>query len=218
MTKHTLGRLVGIVAAAVLAAATPVLAAPFAYVTSSFTHDVSVIDTATNTVVASVPVGVSPFGVAAHPAGSHVYVANFGSDTVSVISTATNSVMATVPVQDGPFGVTVHPSGTRAYVANQFSDTISGSTPVYRTASSSGFGLALDDCKACKPVNWGWSGGAAGLVQPAAVTFAWSGLHTLRVQLAEDGVEIDQIVLSPVTYGSEAPGQVKNDSTVVSKP
>ena len=125
MTKHTLGRLVGIVAAAVLAAATPVLAAPFAYVTSSFTHDVSVIDTATNTVVASVPVGVSPFGVAAHPAGSHVYVANFGSDTVSVISTATNSVVTTIPVQDGPFGVAVHPSGTRVYVANQFSDTIS---------------------------------------------------------------------------------------------
>lgn len=125
MTKRALGGFFGIIAGAVLAAATPVLAAPFAYVTSSFTNDVSVIDAATNTLVTTVPVGSSPFGVAAHPAGSHVYVANFGSNTVSVISTTTHSVAATIPVQDGPFGVAVHPSGARAYVANQFSNTVS---------------------------------------------------------------------------------------------
>jgi hypothetical protein len=100
----------------------------------------------------------------------------------------------------------------------QFSDTVSGATPVYRTGSSGGFGLALDGCAQCKPVLWAWSNGRAGLVQPSAVTFAWSGMHTLRVQIADDGVEIDQIVLSPVRYMSDAPGSVKNDSTIVSKP
>ena len=68
---------------------------------------VSVIDTATNTVVATVTVGGGPFGVAITPDGVFAYVANFGSGTVSVIGTATNTVVATVPVGGGPFGVAI---------------------------------------------------------------------------------------------------------------
>ena len=39
-----------------------------------FSNNVSVIDTATNTVVATVAVGSSPFGVAVNPAGTRAYV------------------------------------------------------------------------------------------------------------------------------------------------
>src|SRR5262249_50460875 len=46
---------------------TPAEAKPFAYVTNSFSNTVSVNDTATNTVVATVPVGFLPFGVAITP-------------------------------------------------------------------------------------------------------------------------------------------------------
>jgi YVTN family beta-propeller protein len=70
---------------------------------------VSVIATATNTVVATVPVGIHPVGVAITPDGTHVYVANAFSDTVSVIATATNTVVATVPVGRDPFGVAITP-------------------------------------------------------------------------------------------------------------
>jgi DNA-binding beta-propeller fold protein YncE len=42
-----------------------------------------VIDTATNTVSATVLVGFTPIGVAVNPNGSKVYVANM-SDTVSI--------------------------------------------------------------------------------------------------------------------------------------
>lgn len=125
MTKLKLSRLIGVIAGAVLAVATPVQAAPMAYVTSSFTGDVSVIDTTTKALVTTIPVGGSPFGVSVHPAGSHVYVANWGDDTVSVISTATNTVLRTIPVGQGPFGVGLHPAGTHVYVANQLSDTVS---------------------------------------------------------------------------------------------
>ena len=45
-------------------------AAPFAYITNQTSNDVSVIDIATNTVVANVPVGASPFGVAVNPGGA----------------------------------------------------------------------------------------------------------------------------------------------------
>jgi YVTN family beta-propeller protein len=94
----------------------PAEAAPFAYVTGS--NSVTVIDTATNMVVATVPVGSFPAGVAVAPDGKHVYVTNFISNTVSVIDTATNMVGATVQVGSFPEGVAVTPDGKHAYVAN----------------------------------------------------------------------------------------------------
>ncbi len=83
------------------------------------TNSVSVIDTATNTIVATVPVGAGAYGVAVNPAGTRVYVSNPGSKDVSVIDTSTNAVVATVPVGGRPEGVTVNPAGTRVYVAEQ---------------------------------------------------------------------------------------------------
>ena len=83
------------------------------------------IDTATNTVTATVTVGDGPFGVAATPDGSRVYVANFTSGTVSVIDTATNAVVATVTVEDGTQGVVVTPEGSRVYVTNRSAATVS---------------------------------------------------------------------------------------------
>uniref|UniRef100_UPI000A96E89D YncE family protein n=1 Tax=Rhodococcus marinonascens TaxID=38311 RepID=UPI000A96E89D len=56
-----------------------------AYVTNVGDGTVSVIDTATNTVVETVPVGAAPQGVAITPDGSRAYVANLGDNTVSVI-------------------------------------------------------------------------------------------------------------------------------------
>ena len=82
------------------------------------------IDTATNTVIATVAVEV-PVSVAVHPDGSRVYVANVFSHTVSVIDTATNTVVKTVAVGEYPFGVAVHPDGSRVYVANQVPGTVS---------------------------------------------------------------------------------------------
>jgi YVTN family beta-propeller protein len=48
---------------------------------------VSVIDTSNNTVVATIPIGYGPRGVAINPTNGLVYVANYGSNTASVIST-----------------------------------------------------------------------------------------------------------------------------------
>jgi len=96
-----------------------------AYVTNSFDDTVSVIDTATNTVVATVAVGDGPSGVAVSPDASRVYVTNATDDTVSVIDTATNTVVATVAVGDGPSGVAVSPDGSRVYVSNFVGGTVS---------------------------------------------------------------------------------------------
>jgi len=56
---------------------------------------VSVIDTATNTVVATIPVGLDPFGVAITPDGTRAYVTINGDNTVSVFDTTSNTVAAT---------------------------------------------------------------------------------------------------------------------------
>jgi YVTN family beta-propeller protein len=55
-----------------------------AYITSAGGNTVSVTATATNTVIATIPVGHFPFGVAVTPDGCKVYVANDNDATVSV--------------------------------------------------------------------------------------------------------------------------------------
>src|SRR5260370_24513352 len=72
---------------------------------------VSVIDTATYTLVATIPVGQYPAGVAITPNGAFAYVANYNSNTVSVIDTATNTVIATVPVGNEPRAIAITPNG-----------------------------------------------------------------------------------------------------------
>ena len=87
---------------------------------------VSVINTATNTVFATITVGVNPTAVTVTPDGTRAYVTNFGNDTVSVINTATNTVIATIPLGflGSPQTVAVSPDGTRAYVTNAFANTV----------------------------------------------------------------------------------------------
>ena len=111
---------------------------PFAYITNSMASTVSVIDTATNIVTATIPVGLYPWGVAVNPSGTKVYVANNYGNNVSVIDTATNSVAATIPVGFEPIGVAVNPSGTRVYVTNYYFDKDNkGTVSVIDTATNS---------------------------------------------------------------------------------
>src|SRR2546425_625854 len=106
--------------------AMPVGAAPFAYVTHECDSSVSVIATATNTVVATIPIPNSlPFGVAITPDGAFAYVTNRNASSVSVIATATNTVVATIPVGLNPFGVAFTPDGAFAYVTNQGANSVS---------------------------------------------------------------------------------------------
>ncbi|HMH52046.1 MAG TPA: IPTL-CTERM sorting domain-containing protein, partial [Candidatus Acidoferrum sp.] len=88
------------------------------YVANAGAGTVSVVDTATNVVIATVTVGSFPFGVAVNPTGTRVYVANGGAGGgVSVIDTASNTVVATVPVPSAA-GIAITPNGARAYVAD----------------------------------------------------------------------------------------------------
>jgi YVTN family beta-propeller protein len=96
------------------------------YVANLRGNSVSVIDPATNAVVATVPVGAFPFGEAVTPDGSQDWVTNNGSNTVSVIDTATNAVTASIPVGRFPEPIAISPDGTRAYVGHFVSPGVGG--------------------------------------------------------------------------------------------
>jgi YVTN family beta-propeller protein len=78
-----------------------------AYVANANANDVAVIDTATNTVTATIPAGSEPVGVLV--SGTTAFVADAGSNTVAVIDTATNTVTATIPVGSTPFAMALGP-------------------------------------------------------------------------------------------------------------
>ena len=101
----------------------------------------------------------------------------------------------------------------------QFSDATSNGTPVYAINTTSALLVNLaTDAGAASLSGWGWQNGAYWLNQVTTVMFSPSGPHTVRIQVREDGVQFDQLVLSPQTYGSTAPGSVSNDSTIIPKP
>jgi YVTN family beta-propeller protein len=92
-----------------------------AYITNATSHDVSVVNIATNAVAATIPVGNSPQGVSVNSDGSKVYIANGSfTGTVSVINAATNTVTTTIPVGHYPSGISVSPDGSKVFVANMY--------------------------------------------------------------------------------------------------
>jgi hypothetical protein len=100
----------------------------------------------------------------------------------------------------------------------QFSDARVGGSPAYAIGSTAGLLVNLATTGTATSLNnWGWQNGAYWLTQATAVTFAASGAHTLRIQLREDGVSLDQVVLSPSRFFNSAPGGPTNDSTIVSR-
>ena len=83
-----------------------------AYITNNQSNNVSVIDTRTNEVTATVPVGGGPYGVAVSPDGRKVYTANWYYD-VLVIDTATNAVTSIPNIWNG-----ISRDGRRVYASN----------------------------------------------------------------------------------------------------
>jgi phospholipase C len=91
----------------------------FAYVPGIVGGSVAIFDTSTYALASAITAGTTnPYGVAATPDGSEVWVTESGTNTVSVISTSTNEITGTVVVGVYPHGVAITPDGKTAYVAN----------------------------------------------------------------------------------------------------
>lgn len=100
----------------------------------------------------------------------------------------------------------------------QFSDSVtSAGSAAYRIGSTTATVYTLEDCSGCGVSGWGWNDNFYGAAPGEPIYFATSGPHTIRVQVREDGLSIDQIVLSPVTFLNAAPGMPKNDSVILAE-
>jgi YVTN family beta-propeller protein len=154
------GRLIGrprlgnfcvlLVAVALLGSSPPLVAtaneAPVAvgtriYVVNGPQAIVSVLDAATNSLVAAVEVGTGPVAVALNPAGTSAYVVDGGSNQVSVIDTATTTVATAIPLNSFPLGgypsgAAVSPDGGRLYVTNSYTGGNDGTVSIIDTASN----------------------------------------------------------------------------------
>jgi YVTN family beta-propeller protein len=101
-----------------------------AYVANTLDNIVTVIDTATNSVVKTITIeGTFISDVAVSPDGTRVYATvqliSEHNPSVVVINTATNEVVGIIEVEICPGGVAASPDGARLYVANACSESIS---------------------------------------------------------------------------------------------
>src|SRR5919205_597221 len=129
----------------VIFGASVALAQNKAYVALLGSNAVAVIDTTTNTVITTIPVGSQPISVDVTPNGAFVYVANQLSASISVIATATNTVVTTIPGITAPLTLTITPNGASVYVSTVFngvqviataSNTVVAAVPVVSPARS----------------------------------------------------------------------------------
>src|SRR5215208_2908879 len=109
---------------------------------------------------------------------------------------------------DSPYNDSVHV---------QFSGSVTSSgSAIYRIGTSSSTEINLEDCSGCGVQNWGWQDNGWGGLGPA-IYFQSSGTQTIRIQPREDGLSIDQIVLSGSTYLFSSPGALKNDGVILTQ-
>ena len=107
-----------VVLAALGASALPALAAsPKAYVGNFKDGTVSVIDTGTERVLATVPVATGPDGIVIAPNGRSVFVSGASASSVSEIDAATDRVTHTIDVGKGPQGLATTADGRWVLVA-----------------------------------------------------------------------------------------------------
>jgi hypothetical protein len=94
--------------------------------------------------------------------------------------------------------------------------TDASGTAIYRIGTTSAAPISLQDTNGAPIAGWGWNDpGWATLAAPVYVDR--DGRQTLRIQQREDGVSIDQIVISAQRYLALSPGALINDTTVVAK-
>ena len=165
-----------------------------AYVTNQRANSVSVISTASNTVIATIANAVAfnqPTGIAVSPDGTVVFVANKAANSVQTFAAGTHVMGAAIPINvanaaaSGPTGIAISPHGSHAYVTDTLAASISeiGAMPTLTVAAAgSGIGSISSpsagiDCGTTCQVRLA-SGSVVNLTAiagPGSVFGSWSG-------------------------------------------
>jgi hypothetical protein len=101
----------------------------------------------------------------------------------------------------------------------QFSGAVNAATgaAVARIGTTSALELNLEECSGCGVSGWGWrdeAWGARGAIGSQLLKFT-GPYQLIRIQTREDGVKIDQIVLSSIRYKTTRPGATRNDTVIL---
>ena len=100
----------------------------------------------------------------------------------------------------------------------QFSGSVTeGGAPINRIQTTEAVPVVLEDCSGCGLSGWGWQDNGYGVNVLGPTMYFNAGPQTIRIQGREDGISIDQIVLSRDTYLMTPPGKPKADTTILSK-
>jgi len=100
----------------------------------------------------------------------------------------------------------------------QFSGSVTSTgSPIDRIGTTEAVSVILEDCSGCGVAGWGWQDNGYGIGVLGPALYFTAGPQTIRVQQREDGISIDQIVLSSDTYLTSSPGSAKNDATILSQ-
>jgi len=93
---------------------------------------------------------------------------------------------------------------------------------IYQVGTTSALAVNLEECIGCGESGWGWrddAWGAKGIVSRVMLRF--SNVNGARagiwIQTREDGVMIDQVVLSSNKYKTTRPGAPKNDAVILER-
>jgi hypothetical protein len=98
----------------------------------------------------------------------------------------------------------------------QFSGSVTSTgTAANRIGTTDSEVVVLEDCGGCGVSGWGWQDNGYGTGVLGPELYFTAGTQTIRIQGREDGISIDQIVLSPKTYLTSSPGSTKNDATIL---
>lgn len=88
------------------------------FVSNEHADSVSVIDSATNQVIETIPVGKRPRGVGVSPDGKEVYVAISGDNAIAIIDPVAMKVVRSFASGDDPEAFAVHTNGN-LYISNE---------------------------------------------------------------------------------------------------
>ena len=97
---------------------------------------------------------------------------------------------------------------------------VSGGTTRYATGTTDALDINLEQCSGCGVSGWGWRDerwGSTLTAAPVLLRFPAGGWQQVRIQTREDGVSIDQVVLSSEKYLTAPPGPAKWDNTLLAR-
>ena len=95
----------------------------------------------------------------------------------------------------------------------QFSGSLGADAlPAFRIGTTSATVVSVEEGSGAGLAGWGWQDNGYGA--PGPLIYFDAASQKIRLQVREDGLSIDQIVLSPVQFIATAPGAAKNDTTI----